>query len=137
MTRTNRYTPAVAAAILAAALSPGSATPAHAAPAPTLWGYGVKSCSDFLTTAPGAGASAALAADEYLRYREWLAGLVTGINLTTASDVLRGAELDAAMGRIRIHCQAHPQDDFFNAAMVLIRSLRGDKGTAGAARKSK
>ena len=135
MLRTNRYTPTVVAAVLAAVLTPVWDT-AHAAPAPTLWGYGVKSCSDFLTTAPGAGASAALAGDEYLRYREWLAGLVTGINLTTASDVLRGAELDAAMGRIRTHCQAHPREDFFNAAMVLIRSLRGDKGT-GAAGKSR
>ena len=135
MTRPPRYTRTALTAVFMAVLAPAwSAPPAPSAP--TLWGYGVKSCSDFLTTAPGAGTPAAVASDEYLRYREWLAGLVTGINLTTASDVLRGAELDAAMGRIQRHCQAHPRDDFFNAAMALIRSLRGDKGT-GTARKGK
>ncbi|HYN76669.1 MAG TPA: hypothetical protein VES73_02615 [Lamprocystis sp. (in: g-proteobacteria)] len=135
MLRTHRYTPTVTAAVLAAVLNVTWDNALAASP-PTLWGYGVKSCSDFLTTAPGAGVAAALAGDEYLRYREWLAGLVTGINLTTASDVLRGAELDAAMGRIRTRCQTHPREDFFNAAMTLIRSLRADKktGTAGEAR---
>jgi hypothetical protein len=127
MTSPRGYTK-VALITIAALLAPAwAATAARAAPSPTLWGYGVKSCSDFLTTAPGLGTPAAVASDEYLRYREWLAGLVTGINLTTASDVLAGAELEAAMGRIRSHCQAHPRDDFFNAAMALIRSLRGDK----------
>jgi hypothetical protein len=136
MTGSLRYTRFVAAALLAALLAPAVAdTPARAAQAPTLWGYGVKSCSDFVTAAPGEGAPAAVGSEEYLRYREWLAGLVTGINLATASDVLRGAELDAALGRIRTLCKPHPRNDFFNAAMTLIRSLRGDK--APAASKSK
>lgn len=100
-----------------------SAMPAKAGPAPSLWGYGVKSCSAFLAVAPGSGAPAALADDEYLRYREWLAGLVTGLNLATGRDVLKGAELDAALMRIHAICQDHADDDFFNASLRLIRSL--------------
>jgi hypothetical protein len=45
------------------------------------------------------------------------------LNLATGRDVLAGAELDAAMSRIRANCERHPSDDFFNAAMRLVRSL--------------
>jgi hypothetical protein len=105
-----------------AALSVLAAAPA-AQGGPALWGYGVKSCTDFAAVAPGPGASAAMAGGEYLRYREWLAGLVTGLNLATGSDVLKGAELEAALTRIRAHCGSHPEDDFFNASLTLFKSL--------------
>lgn len=95
---------------------------------PALWGYGVKPCPAFLAAAPGEGAPAALADPEYLRYREWLAGLVTGLNLATGRDVLLGAELDAALLRIRASCQSQPEDDFFNASLRLVRSLGQLKG---------
>lgn len=95
---------------------------------PALWGYGVKSCSAFLSVAPGADAPPLLADQEYLRYREWLAGLVTGLNLATGRDVLLGAELDAALLRIRASCQSQPEDDFFNASLRLVRSLGQLKG---------
>ncbi len=94
-----------------------------AAAGPPLWGYGIKPCRDFLAAAPGDGAPSALAGAEYARYREWLAGFVSGLNLATASDVLDGAEIDAALTSIRTRCQARPGDDFFNASMNLIRSL--------------
>jgi hypothetical protein len=90
---------------------------------PALWGYGVKPCGDFLASAPADSAPADLADEDYLRYREWLAGLVTGLNLATGRDVLGGAELDAALIRIRASCKAHPRDDFFNASLRLVRSL--------------
>jgi hypothetical protein len=93
-----------------------------AAEGPTLWGYGVKSCGEFFAAAPAAGAEAAGNA-EYPRYREWLAGLVSGLNLATGLDVLKGAELEAALTRIRAHCQDHPQDDFFNASLALVKAL--------------
>ncbi|MBV5274733.1 MAG: hypothetical protein JZU52_14190 [Lamprocystis purpurea] len=137
MTRYTRDTrPAIAALLAAIIAAPWTGRPAHAAPAPTLWGYGVKSCGDFVAAAPGADTPAAVGSEDYLRYREWLAGLVTGINLATASDVLRGAELEAALGRIRTHCKAHPSDDFFNASMTLIRTLGRDKSPAGKGSKS-
>lgn len=91
-----------------------------------VWGAGTKPCSDFLassaadlTVTPITG----LAGEGYRAYREWLAGLVTGLNLATGRDVLQGAELDAAMIRIRANCERHPADDFFNASMRLIKSL--------------
>jgi hypothetical protein len=102
--------------------------PANAGP--TVWGYGVKSCRDFLNAAPGDGTPSAVAGAEYARYREWLAGFVTGLNLATASDTLAGAELDAALTSIRTRCQMRPGDDFFNASMNLIRSLGRPKPKA-------
>jgi hypothetical protein len=91
--------------------------------APVLWGSGVKSCSDFLASAPSDHAAQSIAGENYRRYREWLSGLVTGLNLATGGDVLKGAEIDAAMIRIRANCERHPEDDFFNASMRLVRSL--------------
>lgn len=121
--RTHRTTPGRAALALALGL-----TTVGAAAGPTVWGYGVKPCRDFLAATPGDNAPAAVGSHEYLRYREWLAGLVTGLNLATAADVLDGAELDAALNSIRARCQARPGDDFFSASMTLIRSLRQPKG---------
>lgn len=91
--------------------------------APPLWGYGVKPCRDFLAAAPSENAPTEVGGVEYHRYREWLAGLITGLNLATASDVLAGAELNAALTRIRARCQSHPGEDFFNASMSLVQSL--------------
>jgi len=104
---------------------------ALAGDSPTLWGYGVKPCSAFLATAPAAGVPAELGDADYLRYREWLAGLVSGLNLATGADVLNGAELDAALTRVRAQCKDHPSDDFFNARLTLIKSLK----TSGRDRK--
>jgi hypothetical protein len=96
--------------------------------APPLWGYGVKPCRDFLAAAPSENAPTAVGGFEYLHYREWLAGLISGLNLATASDVLAGAELDAALTRIRARCQSNPGEDFFNASMALVKSLNRIKG---------
>ncbi|QVL46891.1 MAG: hypothetical protein KFB96_14155 [Thiocapsa sp.] len=109
--------------LVGAALTVGPLGSAFAAGAPVLWGAGVKPCSDFLAIAPVDPTAQAIAGEGYRRYREWLSGLVTGLNLATGRDVLQGAELDAAMIRIRANCQRHPNDDFFNAAMRLVRSL--------------
>jgi hypothetical protein len=49
----------------------------------------------------------------------------TGLNLATGKDVLRGADINGAMGRIRAHCGGHPKDDFFTATMDLVRMLSG------------
>jgi len=91
--------------------------------APALWGYGVKSCSAFLAVVPRADIPPELIDEEYFRYREWLSGMVSGLNLVTGRDVLRGAQIDAAMSRIRATCEDDPGDDFFNASLRLVRSL--------------
>lgn len=95
---------------------------------PILWGYGVKRCRDLIAVAPAVGTES-VANAELGRYREWLAGLVTGLNLATGLDVLKGAELEAALTRIRGHCEGHPEDDFFNASLGLIKSLGTSTGT--------
>lgn len=91
--------------------------------APALWGYGVKTCTAFLMTVPRGDTPLALADEDYLRHRQWLAGFVSGLNFATGRDMLRGAELDAAMLRIASICKDDPSDDFFNASLRLIRSL--------------
>lgn len=99
------------------------AAPAVAAKEPPLWGYGVKSCKDYAGTAAAAAAGDVLAGTERKRYREWLAGFLSGLNLATGQDNLRGAKLDKAMERIQAHCEGHPDQDFFNATMDLVRTL--------------
>jgi hypothetical protein len=98
--------------------------PVSAGDSATLWGYGVKPCSAFVAAA--ADVPDALRDAEHARYREWLAGLVSGLNLATASDVLRGAELDAALARIRAQCEKTPEADFFSVSLDLIKSLSGE-----------
>jgi hypothetical protein len=114
--------------LVALAAGPVANGLAAEAGAPVLWASGVKPCSDFLASAPADPAAQSIAGESYRRYREWLAGLVTGLNLATGQDVLRGAELDAAMIRIRANCERYPQDDFFNASLRLIKSLGGPGG---------
>ena len=90
---------------------------------PLVLGYGVKGCRDYTLAFRewDKGSEAYIA--EYLRYRGWLAGLVTGLSLATGLDVLKGVELDGAMRRIQVYCDDEPNDDFFNASMRLIRAL--------------
>jgi hypothetical protein len=113
---------------LQAPVSPVQAagTPSRRAPPamdkPQVWGYGVKGCAEFLRLpAPRAGAPGAV--EEQGRYEDWLTGLVTGLSLATAEDVLHGLTMGKALERIQGHCREHPSDDFFRASMELIRQL--------------
>lgn len=94
---------------------------------PPIWGYGVQTCAAFLSVADGMDQGVDLQRWEYRRYRDWLAGFVTGLNLATGQDVLVGVELEAAMSRIQAHCRGNQQEDFFSAAMDLVRMLSGLK----------
>lgn len=89
-----------------------------AAEKPQLWGYGVKGCKEYLLAWDNREQGS-----EFGRFQDWLTGLVTGLSLATGKDVLHGVEMDAAMQRIQLHCEDHPDDDFFNASMALIRLL--------------
>lgn len=106
-------------------LMPLASAPVVGDKLPPLWGYGVKTCSDFLTAAQGWDAGREPESVEYRRYQDWLTGFVSGLNLATGKDVLRGADIDGAMGRIRAHCGGNPKDDFFTATMDLVRMLSG------------
>ena len=61
--------------------------------------------------------------DEFMRYQDWLAGFVSGLNLATGRDALAGVTLEGALGRIRLYCVEHRKDDFFSATMDLVRIL--------------
>ncbi|MGA7978731.1 MAG: hypothetical protein WCA32_00720 [Chromatiaceae bacterium] len=90
---------------------------------PPLWGYGVKSCSDYLSAAKGWEAGVETEIAEYRRYEDWLTGFVSGLNLATGEDVLKGADIDSALRRTRAYCEGHRKQDFFNASMDFVRML--------------
>jgi hypothetical protein len=118
--------PLLLAASLAVLAGPVlAARPKAAAPvdAPPLWGLGVKGCEAFLATAKGwdQGVDADIA--EYSRYQDWISGFVSGLDLATGDDVLRGAGIDGAMRQVRAYCTSHREADFFNATMGFVRSL--------------
>ncbi len=91
---------------------------------PLVWGYGVKACSAYLYTYQGFEKGDARQSIEYYHYRDWLAGMVTGLSLATGEDVMYGAELDGAMRRLNILCDEHPKDDFFDASMEYLDMLK-------------
>jgi len=99
--------------------------PGMAETKPQILGYGVKTCPDYVMVFEGWENGDGPAIAEYLRYRSWLAGFVTGLSLATASDVLKGVEIKGAMRRIHVYCDENPDSDFFVASMDLIRILSG------------
>ncbi|EXJ14611.1 hypothetical protein [Imhoffiella purpurea] len=121
--RSNSIRIILSVGLIAAALGAQPAWAQREETAPALWGYGVKSCTNFLAVVPRRDTPLELADEEYLRYRQWLAGLVSGLNLATRHDVLEGAQIDAAMSRIQSICQNDPSEDFFNASLRLLRLL--------------
>ena len=86
-------------------------------------GYGVRMCPAYVAAFAGWEANDAAGIIEYQRYREWLAGLVTGLSLATGDDVLRGVEVKGAMRRIQILCEEDPQQDLFTTTMGVVRTL--------------
>jgi hypothetical protein len=88
-----------------------------------LWGYGVRSCDAFVAAAKAQDTGDAA---EYQRYEDWLTGFVSGLNLAIGEDALVGSGIETAMSRARSYCEAKGKgkEDFFNAAMELVRSLR-------------
>jgi hypothetical protein len=96
---------------------------------PKVWGYGVKSCADFVTISKGFESGNRAEVIEYLRFREWFSGMVTGLSLASGSNVLKGAEIEGAMRRLLQHCEEQPRNDFFQASTSYLRLLSspGDK----------
>lgn len=90
---------------------------------PALLGFGVKSCQDFMTTVDEREAGIDRGISDYRRYEDWMGGFVSGLNLATGQDVLRGAGVAGALRRIQVHCENKRRDDFFTAAMDLVKTL--------------
>lgn len=89
-----------------------------------LLGHGARSCEDYLTTWRGWDKNQAKEVAEMYRYEDWLAGFVSGLNLTTNDDQLLGLGVDSVLRRNQIYCDEHPKDDFVTATMAFIRSLK-------------
>jgi hypothetical protein len=101
------------------------AAAARAEKLPPLWGYGIKSCEEYLRAAEGGEKGTGQAVLEYGRYEDWLTGFISGLNLATGKDVLEGADIETALRRIRAHCRGHRKQDFFTATMDFVRMLSG------------
>ena len=98
-------------------------SPVWADEKPALLGYGMKSCDDFITAWNEREQGVDRGIGEYRRYQDWLAGFVSGLNLATGQDVLRGADSAGALRRIQVHCSNKRKDDFFTAVMDLVKLL--------------
>ncbi len=96
--------------------------PASAAPSQLL-GYGVKPCEAYLEAYEGWNSGLEEQIAQYLHYRDWLTGFVSGLNLAMGEDVLHGVEVAGAMRRIQLYCDEHPTEDFFTASIALIKLL--------------
>jgi hypothetical protein len=96
---------------------------AAAEPSPPLWGYGVKSCDDYARAWVGGEEGVDIDIAELRRYRDWLSGFVSGLNLATGRDVLAGADIEGAMRRIHLYCDEHRKQDVFAASMDYIKGL--------------
>jgi hypothetical protein len=123
MTRPASYTGKLAMTLVALVLLCDVSGAAGAEKLPPLWGYGIKTCARFLSVAEGNEKGVAKMVVEYGRYEDWLTGFVSGLDLATGQDVLRGADIGAALQHIRAHCRGHPKDDFFGATMDFVRML--------------
>jgi hypothetical protein len=123
MTRPAGYTGKLAMTLVALVILSGVSGAAGAEKLPPLWGYGIKTCTQFLSAAESDEKGVDKMVLEYGRYEDWLTGFVSGLNLATGEDVLRGADIKAALQHIRAHCRGHPKDDFFGATMGFVRML--------------
>lgn len=90
---------------------------------PTLWGYGVKSCDDYVTMWLGVEQGQPEEIIAYQRYQDWLSGFISGINTAVNTDVLTGVTVDGAMRRIYIYCEDHHKNDVYTATRELVRQL--------------
>lgn len=111
--------------VLAMAIMGGTVTPVvcQAEDKVALLGYGVKSCDDFIQAWNEREEGVDRGIAEYRRYEDWLSGFVSGLNLATGQDVLRGAQIEGAMRRAQVHCENKRKDDFFTATMDLVKLL--------------
>ena len=91
---------------------------------PQLLGYGVHSCTDFRRAYYGRQKGEEKHIAEYLRYRDWLTGFLSGLSLAVGEDVLRGVDVEGVMRRNNLYCEEHTESDFFNATMKLLETLK-------------
>ncbi len=94
---------------------------------PKVWGYGTKSCSSYVAAYKAKETGDQTTVWEYFRYRDWFAGLVSGLTMATGIDVIQGVEPKSAMRRINLICEEDLGKDFFTASMEFIRLVGTNK----------
>ncbi|MEN8174601.1 MAG: hypothetical protein ABFS23_02475 [Pseudomonadota bacterium] len=99
------------------------ATSMDVAAEPKVHGFGGHSCEHFLGAYRGWEAAEEAGVLDYAAYQHWLAGLATGLSLATGEDVLRGADVEGLMRRIRLRCEDERTLDVFGAAMTQVSEL--------------
>ena len=102
-----------------------AAAGAGADPDPVLHGYGGRGCADYLDSYRAWDAGEERGALDYFGYQQWLAGMVTALSLATARDVLRGADVEGMMRRVKLRCEDDHGLDVFSAAMGYLDELDG------------
>ena len=94
-----------------------------AAGGPAVYGYGGRDCDTFLESQRQADAGEPDAALDDFGYRQWLAGLVTGLSLAAGEDVLRGVDVEGLARRVRLNCEEDRTLDVLGAALAHIKEL--------------
>ena len=88
-----------------------------------LLGYGARSCDEYVIAWKGWERGEQESVNEYLMYRSWLEGFVSGMSFAAGEDMLHGVAIDSAMNRTRVFCEGNPDADFFNGASDLLKML--------------
>ena len=66
----------------------------------SLYGYGVRSCDDLVTSAKQWELSDEQGALAHVQLREWMSGFISGLSLALGSDVTRGAGVEGMMRQV-------------------------------------
>lgn len=90
---------------------------------PMLHGHGAKTCVEYLDTWRRWESGQDTGIYDYFGYQQWMAGLVTGLSLATGEDVLRGADVEGMMRRVKLGCEDDRKQDVFEAATAYLREL--------------
>ena len=93
MARSTRPISGLASTLVLACLIIGAASKPQADELPPLWGYGVKSCNEFLSAAEGNRSGSGSMPTDYDRYEDWLTGFISGLNLAMLFKAYSYAEL--------------------------------------------
>ncbi len=94
---------------------------------PKVWGYGTKSCNDYIEAYKVKETGKQEQVWEYFRYRDWLTGFISGLTMATGIDVIQGVDPQSAMRRIKLICEEDLGNDFFTATMEFIRVVGTNK----------
>lgn len=110
--------------ILAGLIALAIAAPPAGADTGGLVGVGLKRCEGLTAAGRSADRGEDAGILELRRYADWVAGFVSGLNLATGEDLLRGLQLDGALRRVALHCADHPDEEFFTAVQTVLRALQ-------------